>query len=102
MSECFNIKIYSRGGQRVKSMVESLEKFPEFFLTTLVKYDGVIKGGMVETNIVLSKKKKVSPFFEKANLCVFLTEVEKPIKADEYLTVSDVSEIDLREKLKQM
>ena len=99
MKNSFKIKIYSRGGQRVKSMVESLENFPGFFLTTLVKYDGIISGGMVETNIVLSKKKKVSPFFEKANLCIFLTKVEKPIKADEYLKVSDVSEIDLKEKL---
>lgn len=99
MKDKFKIKIYSRGGQRVKSMVESLENFPGFFLTTLVKYDGVISGGMVETNIILSKRKKENPFFEKADLCILLTNVKRKIKADEYLEVENVSEIDLKEKI---
>ncbi len=102
MKNEIKIKIYSRGGQRVKSMVESLDSFSSFFQTKLVKYDGVIRGGMVETNIVLSKKKKVSPFFEEADLCILLTEVEKPIKAKEYIKVADVSEVDLKKRLEEM
>ncbi len=101
MKNTLNVKIYSRGGQRVKSMVESLKNFPEFFLTTLVKYDGVIKGGMVETNIVLSKKKKVNPFFEKADLCIFFTDVEKPIFCEKSLKVSDVKEVDLVKEVRE-
>ncbi len=102
MKDFFKIKIYSRGGQRVKTVAESLENIPGFFITTLVKYDGIIKGGMVETNIILSKKRKVNPFFEKANLCILLTEIEKPIASDEYLKISNISEVDLLKKLKSM
>lgn len=98
----FKIKIYSRGGQRVKSTVESLKDFPDFFLTTLVKYDGVIKGGMVETDIVLSKKKRVNPFVEEADLCIFFTDVKNPIKCKNSVEVSSVEEIDLVKKVNEI
>jgi hypothetical protein len=83
----FNLKIYSRGGQGIKSMVTKLEKSLEekqdLFFTSLVKYDGIIKGGMVETNLIISEKQGLSPFFNKANLCILLTNVENPISCTE-------------------
>lgn len=78
MKKSFKIKIYSKGGQGVKSMVskleKSLEKRQDLFFTSLVKYDGIIKGGMVETNIVVSKKKRENPFFEKGDVNIFFEE----------------------------
>lgn len=90
----FNLKIYSLGGQGIRSMVtkleKSLEKNQHLFFTSLVKYDGVIKGGIVETNIVISEKKGKSPFFKKANVCIFLTnDVKNPIDCDEKLNIQD-------------
>ncbi len=100
----FNLKIYSLGGQKIRSAVTNLEKDLEerqdLFFTSLVKYDGVIKGGMVETNIVISTEKGKTPFFDRANLCIFLTEITNPIPADEYLTVQNLEELNLLEKLK--
>jgi Pyruvate/2-oxoacid:ferredoxin oxidoreductase gamma subunit len=99
----FNLKIYSLGGQGVKSMVTKLEKALEdrqdLFFTSLVKYDGVIKGGMVETNIVISEKKGRSPFFKRANICILLTNIDRPSSCQEILEMQS-SEI-LQKKLEQ-
>ena len=101
----FKLKIYSLGGQGIRSMVTKLEKTlnhrQDLFFTSLVKYDGVIKGGMVETNIVVSEKKGKSPFFQKANLCICLTEVKSPIACNEKINVKDseILETDLEKKV---
>ncbi len=89
----FNLKIYSLGGQGVRSMVTKLEKSLEekqdLFFTSLVKYDGIIKGGMVETNVVISEKKGSNPFFKKANIAIFLTDVKDPIDFEEKIDFKD-------------
>ncbi len=101
----FNLKIYSLGGQGIKSMVTKLEKSLEnrqdLFFTSLVKYDGVIKGGMVETNIVISEKRGMSPFFKKANVCIFLTDVKEPIEFEERLEFkySEVLQKEMQKKV---
>ncbi len=89
----FKVKIYSEGGQGVKSMVDRLEvdlkkneKIKDFFITSLVKYDSIVKGGLVEANLIVSQKKSVSPFFEEADLCIVLTKnVKRIIKNKELI-----------------
>ena len=73
----------------VTKLEKSLEERQDLFFTSLVKYDGVIKGGMVETNVVISTEKGRSPFFKKANLAIFLTKVENPLTSEEQLEMKD-------------
>ncbi len=69
----FKIKIYSEGGQGIRSMIDNLEKdLKKFYTVSLVKYDSIVKGGVVESNLIISKKKIISPFFDVADLCIVL------------------------------
>ena len=79
----------------VTKLEKSLEDRQDLFFTSLVKYDGVIKEGMVETNIVISTEKGTSPFFKKANVCVFLTDVKNPIDSEE---ISDFKDSEVLQK----
>jgi Pyruvate/2-oxoacid:ferredoxin oxidoreductase gamma subunit len=88
----FKVKIYSEGGQGIKSMVDRLEenlkknvKLKDFFIISLVKYDSIVKGGLVEANLIVSQKKSVSPFFEEADLCIVLTKNAKRIMKNKEL-----------------
>lgn len=105
--ETFKVKIYSEGGQGVKSMVdrleESLGEISNLFVTSLVKYDSIIKGGTVETNIVISKTKGLSPFFSDANLCIILKkefeEICKNNKASKYENFTKKDTEDLKNEI---
>jgi Pyruvate/2-oxoacid:ferredoxin oxidoreductase gamma subunit len=94
----FKIKIYSVGGQGIKSMSrrleESLSHRYDLFFTSLVIYDGIIKGGAVETNIVISDKKNPIPFFDECDICIFTTEVKKAIPSKKTITLKTFSRDD--------
>ena len=104
----FKVKIYSVGGQGIKSMISRLEKSLEhrkdLFFTSLVKYDGIIKGGAVETNLIISNKQHALPFFDECNICVLLTNTKKTIPCDEQIvlkTFTKYDSLDLQKKIEE-
>lgn len=69
----FNIKIYSVGGQGVRSLVKKMQDdFNNLESTSLTVYDSVIKNGAVVSFLRFSDKKIVSPFFDNIDLCIVL------------------------------
>ena len=101
----FCIKIYSEGGQGIKSMIDKLGEDLEnhtflnkYFTTSVVKYDSIIKGGTVEANFIISKEKDLSPFFDKANLCVILKkDIQDTIENEDLIKIKDFKREDIKE-----
>lgn len=92
----FTIKAYSKGGQGVKSMISKLAKELsddyQLKITSLVHYDSVVKGGLVDGDLVISNYEINSPFIETANICVILAEMKDIIKAETYIVSEDLKE----------
>lgn len=98
----YKIKIYSEGGQGVKSAIEILKEqlSKRFFITTVIKYDSIVKGGIVETNILFSNQKIISPFIDTPDLLIALTKNVDPkkISAKEKIVLENFNK-QSREKL---
>ncbi|GEM_PF-6240897 len=106
----FCIKIYSEGGQGIKSMIDKLgediekhESLKRYFNTAVVKYDSIIKGGTVEANFIIAQNSKNSPFFDHANLCIILKQgIENPISCDKKIKKEDFTRQEVGELKEQI
>lgn len=92
----YRIKAYSTGGQGVKSMITKISKELsdkyQLKITSLVHYDSIVKGGLVDADLVVSNYEINSPFIETADLCIILAEMKEIIKSESYIVSEDLKE----------
>lgn len=84
------------GGKGIKFMSNIFSQICSslgYSVSLVYQYDSNVRGGLIESRIVLSDKKIESPFFDEADFLIKLSRPKHNLKYDSKITIYDINAV---------